>query len=260
MRIFISSLLFLAGPFALAQQPAADLVAKALAREKPVKNATEPTAFLSHERSTRTSGHLWIERVVETPDGDLRRLLSVDGRPITPAMAKAEEERLAHIVAHPDAFHKANTSGRHDDDLIDTVPKMFLFSYDGIAGDCTKIRFKSNPSFTPTTYEQRVVHALEGVILIKQPEDRLCSLDARIAQHVEFGYGLLGHVGQGGTITMTVVQTAWGQWVTSELHIHVNAKLLMLKSLSKDQDDTRTDFVRLPAHLTLAEAAEATHP
>ncbi len=251
-------------PVVGAQQPAVDLVSKAVASEAASNKNAPHTSFISHERSTRTGGHLWVEKVVETNDGDLRRLLSEDGNPISPAKAKAEDERLAHIAAHPDAFRRANQPGKNDgkdnSELMRAIPRMFLFRYDGEAGACTKVHFEPNPAFTPATYEQRVVHALKGTILIEQPADRLCGIDAQIAQTVDFGYGLLGRVEPGGTIRMELIRTPWEQWVTNELHIHVSARILLLKNLSKEEDDTRTDFVRLPPRLTLAQSVDATRP
>jgi hypothetical protein len=255
LRNVTLSLLFLLAPFAAyPQQTASDLVAQAVKNEEADNKTPDHISFLSHERSTRTAGHLWIERVVKTQDGDLRRLVSIDGLPIPPAKAKVEDERLASIVAHPGAFRRKN----QNDDLLPTIPRMFLFAYDGRDGSCAKVHFKPNPAFTPANYEQRVVHALEGTILIKQPENRLCGVDARIAQPVQFGLGVFGRVEPGGTIHINLVQTTWGQWVTSELHVHVAGKVLLLKNLSKDEDNTRTDFAELPANLTLAQAADAT--
>src|SRR5258708_38927110 len=39
--------------------------------------------YLSVERSERTGGHVWTERVVETPLGKVRLLLAGDGRPLS---------------------------------------------------------------------------------------------------------------------------------------------------------------------------------
>src|ERR1700716_1732209 len=39
--------------------------------------------YLSEERSERTGGHLWTERVVETAMGKVRLLLAEDGKPLS---------------------------------------------------------------------------------------------------------------------------------------------------------------------------------
>jgi hypothetical protein len=57
---------------------------------------------------------------------------------------------------------------------------------------------------------------------------------------------------------MSFIQTPWGKWTGNSLRIHVSGKILLLKSLSKDIETTRTDFMKLPPNLTLAQAAEHT--
>ena len=65
-----------------AQQPpqsAAEVVSDALKRETEVRSQGDHIAYTSHERSTRTKHQLWEENVVEIEQGELRRLISIDG-------------------------------------------------------------------------------------------------------------------------------------------------------------------------------------
>src|ERR1700712_2037724 len=62
--------------------------------------------YLSEERSERTGGHTWTERVVETAMGKVRLLLAEDGKPLSADRMAAERSKLAEIVAHPDAFQR----------------------------------------------------------------------------------------------------------------------------------------------------------
>src|SRR5580698_623238 len=54
--------------------------------------------YLSEERSDRTGGHLWRERIVETAMGKVRLLLAEDGKPLSPDRLAAEKSKLAAIV------------------------------------------------------------------------------------------------------------------------------------------------------------------
>jgi hypothetical protein len=65
--------------------------------------------------------------------------------------------------------------------LTRVMPRAFVFSYDGYAGGCTRIRFQPDPGFSPATYEQRILQALVGTVLIKEPDDRVCGLDASVS-------------------------------------------------------------------------------
>ena len=60
--------------------------------------------YTSNERSERTGGHLWTERVAETSAGKVRLLLAEDGKPLSAERQKGERARMADIAAHPEEF------------------------------------------------------------------------------------------------------------------------------------------------------------
>src|SRR5271163_89476 len=72
--------------------------------------------YLSEERSDRTGGHLWTERVVETAMGKVRLLLAEDGKPLSTQRQAAEKARLAGIAAHPEAFHRREQAMKNDEE------------------------------------------------------------------------------------------------------------------------------------------------
>ncbi|MEO6816066.1 MAG: hypothetical protein ABI177_05140 [Edaphobacter sp.] len=230
------------------------------ANEKAARAQEHHFSYLSEERSTRTDGHLWKEKVVETDDGVLRRLLTVDGRPLTQAQTQAEEQRIEGIVAHPEAFRKLN-AGHTDDEvkatqLLEILPRAFLIAPAGEENGCTRFSFRPNPAFQPSTYEERIIHVLEGTVTIKEPEDRLCKLQARITQPVEFGFGLLGKVNSGGHFELERAQVDPQNWKSIHISVHVDGRILLLKSITRDQETMRTDIHIVPQHLSLADAAK----
>jgi len=257
-------LLLLVPGFALAQHNIASLVEKTFQNEGASRRIPSHVSFLSRERSIRTGEHIWLEKVVETEDGMIRRLISEDGQMLSPARTAAEDQRIASLVAHPDEFRRLNQA-RHSDeqmasDLIKVIPQAFVFTYIGHTGECTSIHFAPNPAFSPSTYQQRILHVLEGTIEIKEPDDRICSVEARMSRPVTFGFGLLGRVDENGTVHVSRARTPWGLWKTSNISLHFNGKILLVKSLAKDQDERRTEITDLPQHLGLAQAAALTRP
>ena len=71
--------------------------------------------YLSNERSGRTGGHLWTERVVETAPGRVRLLTAVDGRPLTLQQAQQEQARLKQIQSQPEVFIKREQNTRAEE-------------------------------------------------------------------------------------------------------------------------------------------------
>jgi hypothetical protein len=189
----------------------------------------------------------------------MHRLLSEDGKPLSAEQAKAEDDRIANLVNHPDDFRREG-QGRRDDEgrlarLLHDLPRAFLFRIDGSQGDCTRITFQPNPSFEEQSYEDRVIHAMSGVLFIHTTDMRLCGIDAHLDHKVEFGFGLLGEVSDGSSFSITREEVFPGQWKTAKLRIHVNGSMLLLKSFSRDEDSSHYGFKQVADNLSVAQAA-----
>ncbi len=126
--------------------------------------------FLSKERSERTGGHVWTERVVETSFGRVRFLLAVDGKPLTAEQEGAERGRLAAIVADPEAF-LARERAQKDDEaqarkMLDLLPKAFVFDHVRLQDGVWTMEFHPNPEYSPHGIEERVLAAMSGTVKI----------------------------------------------------------------------------------------------
>ena len=202
--------------------------------------------------------------MVDFEQGSLRRLISIDGQALSDDKNRAERERIGRLVSHPEGFHQTNRDRDSDiksrEKMMNAMASAFSFAYNGEAEGCTRIQFKPNPAFVPTSYEERILSVLEGTILIKEPEDRVCGLDASISEPMVIGFGMLGKIERGGQIHIRRIQTAAGPWHTSILNVHLVGRMLIVKSISQQHDETRTDIRDIPAGLSLAQAAALIAP
>ena len=140
------------------------------------------------------------------------------------------------------------------------MPQAFLFIADGMQGDCMRIAFRPNPTFTPSTYDERIVHGLGGIILVRTPAARLCGIEGHLVDRVTFGYGLLGHIEQGSHFSVVRVPVTATDWISSKIEVHVDGKILLLKSISRNEEATRSGAEPLALNLSLAQAADLTRP
>lgn len=244
------------------QQTPLQLVSVMAQNEKQARQHRTYFRYNSVERSSRTGGHLWQENVVETPDGLLRRLIAEDGKPLSADRAAEEDRRIAALIADPSALRNANADRRADEarlaKVLDVLPQAFLFTADGMQGNCVRIAYRPNPSFSPSTYDERIVHGLAGTILIRMPEERLCGIEGHLIDRVSFGFGLLGHIDQGSRFSITRLPITPTDWKSRKIDVHVDGKVLIFKSISRDQDATHSSAEPLPLNLSLAEAAALT--
>jgi hypothetical protein len=240
------------------RRPAAQLVSDALNNELTTRPNGDHFAYTSHERSTRTGHHLWVESVIETEKGTLRRLISIDGQPLSADKAQAEDRRVARLVSHPDEPRQANADRESDEKsrekTIRAMATAFIFDYDGEDNGCTRIKFEPSPTFKPSTYQERILHNLVGTLSVNEAQKRICGINATLSQRVEIGFGLFGSLEQGGRIHVARVQTQSGSWESAVIEIHLVGRMLVVRSLSQDIDETRTDIRDVPPHLTPAQA------
>ena len=252
------------GSAAASNSSTVNVVTAMVQAEKQARHDRTFFRYTSEERSSRTGGHLWRENVVETPEGLLRRLIAVDGQPLSPDRAAAEERRIAALVGHPDTLRALNADRRADEErvgrILDILPKAFLWSSDGMQGDCARISYRPNPDFTPSSYEERIVHGMAGTLLIRMPATRLCAIDGHVVDRITFGYGLLGHIEKDSHFSVTRVPVTLTDWKNSVIDVHVDGKILLLKSISHDEKTFHMNTQPLPPNLTLTQAAALPKP
>jgi hypothetical protein len=238
------------------------VVAKMAANEDAARQHVDHFAYTSEERSTRTAGHLWREKVVETADGPLRRLIAIDDKLLRPDQAQAEQRRIDNLVENPDDFRKMNLAHKDDEvratQLLQLLPTAFILTPEGEANGCARFTFQPNPSFHPSSYLERASREMSGTVSLKQPEDRLCYLDAKAFDPIEFGFGMLGHIDQGSRFSLERKRLDEANWKSDRISVHITGKILLFKSLTQDQEATRTDIRLVPQNLSLEQAARMT--
>ena len=214
----------------------------------------------SYVAERRVNNHVFREQVIETVDGPVRHLLAVDGLPPTSGQMKEEDDQHQELLKNLSG-RRAIRKQRDDDEktmdeLLRIIPDAFVFEDQGKEGESERIAFHPNPGFKPKTYEQRVLHALDGTVFIDLHEKRIARLSGSLETRVKFGYGLIGHVAQGGTTEITRVNLSPGVWKTSAEKIDIDGRLVMLKTINKHQEESRTGFEPVPLDTTLAQALD----
>jgi hypothetical protein len=202
-----------------------------------------------------------VREQVETDNGLVFRVLAQDGNPLDAARQLRESRRLDEYIRDPEQI--ARVEHAHEEDearlagVMELLPKAFLFDYESApADDPVRIAFRPDPAFVPSGYEARIVHALTGTLLVDARLRRMIDMRGVVAERVDFGYGLLGHVDQGGSFEIHRRQVSATHWKTDLVEVHIQGKVLMLKTVSKDEREARSDFRPVPGGTTLAEAKE----
>ena len=218
----------------------------------------EQTSYWMYHIDKTVDGHTNSEEQVETSMGPIFRVLALDGKPLDAQQRSADDKRIQNLFNDPEAQHKVKQEHDADEqrvrELTAELPKAFLYEFDGMEGDNIRLRFKPNPSFVPPNFQSRPFTKVAGTIVIEPHQTRLIRIDGRITDDVEFGFGLLGRIDKGGTFAIARQPVTATHWKTRLVDVHVSGRVILFKSISKQQHDVRRDFNPVPLDITLEQA------
>jgi hypothetical protein len=221
-----------------------ELLSKAVDSE--LKGQSNDHSHWMYQVTANDPGKKQVKWIVETSEGDLARLSSVNGRPITAEEQKQEDQRIQNLVQKPADRKKQQRAQQEDarqtEDLFKMLPDAFNAKFGERKNGLVEILIQPNPNFHPSSHEAEVFHTMEGRILIDEKQNRLAEIEGHLIHPVKF------HVKQS--------EVRPGYWEVTLLHVDMRGKALFFKTISVQQDEVRSNFRRVSDNLTFAQAAE----
>ena len=205
------------------------------------------------------SGRKQVQIVVETKDGSLSRLLSIDGRPLNAKQQLKEKQRIQKLVSNPAEQRKlqqaSSKKSEQGERLFKILADVFLFDYASREGDLVQLTFRPSPTFQPPSMEARVFQHMQGEMTVDTKQERLAAIKGHLVEDVKFGGGLLGRLDKGGRFEVRQTEVVPGQWEMTVLCVDLKGKALLFKTINVQETENHSDFHRVADDLTLVEAA-----
>src|ERR1700737_639658 len=205
-------------------------------------------------------GKKQVEEIIETKEGSLSCLLSINDRPLTAKQQEKEDQRVRELMSSRSAKRKLQRAldaetlqGRR---LFKMLPDAFVFNYAGGEGNMVKLSFRPNPNFHPPSLEARVFHDMEGEMWVDCKQERLAAFNGHLTQDVKFGLGLLGHLDKGGHFEVRQAEVVPGHWDMTTLSLEMTGKALVFAPVDVQKKENHRDFHRVSDDLTLTQAAD----
>ena len=199
-----------------------------------------------------------MQWVADTSKGSVKRVLTRNGQKLSESEQRAG---IDHFTQNPSVQQKQKQDNQGDDEqaeeLLKLLPAAFRWTNAGTHGSNTIMHFKPDPNFDPPDREARVFAAMEGDLAIDTHQYRIASLKGRLIHDVNFGWGLLGKLEEGGTFDVERRELAPGKWQITETHVHINGHALLFKSISENEDEVKTQWKPLPNDLSPENAGQA---
>ncbi|KAA6459120.1 hypothetical protein DYQ86_17780 [Acidobacteria bacterium AB60] len=241
------------GMKARADQDARQFVQQAV-NDELAKDEADHSHWIYFEKDQK-GNHQVKQWVAETKNGNLKRVVQMDGQAIAP---DEQRRRLEAYLRDSGSQTKQRKSEQHDDkqaeEMLQLLPKAFLWTNEGEKGSNRVLHFKPDPNFRPPDMEARVFAAMEGDMLVDTKEHRIASLKGKLIQDVKIFGGLLGSLNSGGTFDVERRQTGPTVWQITETHVHIQGHALLFHTISEQEDDVKSEFKQLPADITMQQA------
>ena len=240
---------------------AAALVRRAIQHRLDSDRTHRPVQYLIRKIDEH---HDTTKLIVETRDGDVARLVAINGKPLSPDADKAELERLDDLAQHPELQEHRRKSEQKDTEranhILGLLPDALLYQFQGAvpcgANQCYRITFKPNPNFTPPDIEANILRGVAGEVWVDQAQERLVRLDAHFISDVDFGFGIVGRLNKGGTVLLEQSDAGGHDWELTAMKLHVTGKVLLVKSLSSQVDEQMIHFSPVAAGMSYRDAIQ----
>jgi hypothetical protein len=248
---------------ALSPAQAQALVQRALATEA---NAAQDISHVGHPmryRLRKTSPRLTsAKEIVETKDGDVARLISINDQPLSQADEQKEQARLQALLDNPGLQQHRKQSEGSDTEramkVLRVLPAAFLYQFAGTVstpnGTVIKFTFRPNPQFDPPDTETGVLTAMAGEIWVDPVQERVVRLAGSLQQDKLLYWGL-GELNKGGWIEIGQADVGNHQWRIVHLKLKMDIRELF-KIKNSDSVQEYSDFAPVPANLNYKDAIQ----
>ncbi len=249
---------------ALSAPQAQALVDRALSTEiRTAQDPSHPMRYLLRKSSPRLTS---TKEIVETHDGGVARLLSINDRPLGSADEQKEQARLDALAANPSLQQHRKQSENGDLrivlKLLRMLPNAFLYQYAGAVAAPSgrqayieKFTFRPNPHFDPPDYETQALTAMSGEVWIDPAQERVIHLEGHLQQDTNYGWGIVGRLNKGGWLVIEQADIGAHQWRIVSVQMQMSLRILF-KTTTSDSVHQMTAYAPVPPGLDYRQAIQ----
>jgi hypothetical protein len=237
------------------------VVLLALAAElKAAQDTEHPMQYRLRKSTPRVTS---TKQIVETSDGAVARLLTINDAVPDPSERHKDDARLDALLADPNRQRKRKQSEQDDAGramkVLRALPKAFLYRYAGSVSEgpdtLERYTFSPNPKFSSSDLELQVLSAMTGELSINAAKERVVRLEGHLQQDVDIGWGLLARLNKGGSILIEQADVGQGQWRIVHFQMEMNGRVLF-KVRRFDTTEEETQFAPVPSGMTYQQAIQ----
>lgn len=212
---------------------------------------------------TKTTPHgVFVKDVIQTRGGQVSRLVSINGKPLSPARNAQEQQRLTALLSHPSdqARHRRHQTEAQDrvNRLIQQFPDALIFTPAGTEpgpyGPMLHFTFAPRPNYAPPNIESSILTAITGSVWVDQATLHFIKLHARLIHSVHVGWGIVATFQKGGTVALANQNIGHGYWPITHMKLDVDGSALIFKPLHIHITEDQSNFHFISSSTTWRQA------
>ena len=218
-----------------------------------------PSAYYEYEEVDWSPEESSVSREIETSEGVFGRLITVNGEPPSPKRARKEEQQLQKFVRDPAARRSMARSEEEDVkrrmEPLKEFPDAFRFEPDGPeTNGVVRLKFQPDPGYRPESRDAIALRGMQGTLWIDASSERLVKIEGTLIRDVTLGWGVVVRLHRGGHFVWQQAEVSPGIWELTLLSVSLKGKIMVVKNLDLQMEETHRSFKRVSAQLSAAEA------
>lgn len=223
--------------------------------------------FCDHKQTQHGSE---TKAMVETHIATAGLVVARNGQPLNPTDHRAEYAREERFVTSPSELqakvHTEQEDRNHTIQIMRALPDAFEYQEAGTevgtasvgkpGHELIRLNFHPNPKYVPPSHVEQVLTGLQGYILVDAQERRIARIDGTLFRDVNFGWGILGKLYQGGHFLVEQSDVGDGQWEVTHMRLSFQGRVLLVKRLTIESNEVFTGFRRVSSTLSFAEGLQ----
>jgi hypothetical protein len=182
-------------------------------------------------------------QVTPSPDGEYRRLLAKDGRPLSPKQEWKEEKEFQEYIDKQLKLSSEERQRNTKKKLAGRVSRfqtrlreaLEVYEFTELPDERLKgqrlrrFHFSPRPGYKPHSKGTKVLKRLEGTIWIDPQESQIVKLHIIFREDMKFFFGLFGRVSKGSQAVAEQLQAEDGLWLLENVTASLEARFYFFK-------------------------------
>ena len=189
---------------------------------------------------------------------EVSTLVKKDGKPLSDDEQKKENERVQKRIRELQEKHdkkeakkeKAKEAGKEENDKDEPGIEVFLRACQFVnprrerfrGQDVLVFDFEPNPDFKPHKLEERVAHALAGVVWVDEKAHSVARLEAYFVGDFKMAGGLLINLQKGTSFVFEQSFINGEVWLPTYMEAHIGVRVLLAKTFRVSSVTRYSDY------------------